>query len=78
MRRNITVTLDEDTARWVRVEAAKRDESVSSYLGGLLREERERNEHYALAKALYLGRGPRPLASDGTPLPTRDELHARP
>ena len=46
MKRNITVTLDEETARWIRVEAAKRDESVSSYLGGILRQEREKEEGY--------------------------------
>ena len=78
MKRNITVTLDEETARWVRIEAAKRDESVSSYLAGLLREERERGEGYGLAMSLYLGRDPRPLAPEGSPLPTREELHARP
>ncbi len=30
--RNVTVTLDEATARWARVEAARRDMSVSSLL----------------------------------------------
>jgi len=77
MKRNITIALDEDTARWVRVEAARRDESVSSYLAGLLRQERERKEGYALAMDLYLARSPRPLAQEGMPLPSRDELHER-
>jgi len=78
MKRNITVTLDEETARWVRVEAAKRDESVSSYLAGLLGQERERKERYALAKESYLSRDPRPLAPEGTALPQRADLHTRP
>ncbi|HET9672657.1 MAG TPA: hypothetical protein VFQ40_07390 [Actinomycetota bacterium] len=30
--KNVTVTLDDETARWVRIEAARRDESVSSLL----------------------------------------------
>lgn len=78
MKRNITVTLDEETARWVRVEAAKRDESISAYLGGLLRRERERDEGYGLARSLFLGRKARPLAQEGAPYPTRDALHTRP
>jgi len=78
MKRNITVTLDEETARWIRVEAAKRDESVSSYLGGILRQEREQKEGYALAMELYLSREPSILAPEGVPYPTRDQLYTRP
>jgi hypothetical protein len=77
VKRNITVTLDEETARWVRIEAAKRDESVSSYLADLLRQERERTESYALAMALYLDRIPRALGPEGASLPTREEIHRR-
>ena len=40
--KNVTVTLDEETARWARVEAARRDTSVSRLLGHLLRRERRR------------------------------------
>lgn len=36
--RNVIVTLDEETARWARIEAARRDMSVSSYIRQLLRE----------------------------------------
>jgi len=36
--RNVTVTLEEDVAQWARVEAAKRDTSVSRLLGALLKE----------------------------------------
>jgi hypothetical protein len=36
--RNITVTLEEDVAQWARIEAARRDTSVSRLLGALLRE----------------------------------------
>ena len=76
-KRNVTVTLDEDTARWVRVEAAKRDQSVSQYLGELLSERRSRVEGYAAARALFMGREPRPLRSRPEPLPSRDEVHRR-
>lgn len=39
--RNVTVTLEEDVAQWARVEAAKRDTSVSRLLGELLKERME-------------------------------------
>jgi hypothetical protein len=36
--RNVTVTLEEDVARWARIEAARHDTSVSRLLGALLKE----------------------------------------
>ncbi len=36
--RNVTVTLEEDVAKWARIEAARRDTSVSRLLGELLKE----------------------------------------
>lgn len=36
--RNVTVTLEEDVAQWARIEAARRDTSVSRLLGTLLKE----------------------------------------
>jgi len=37
--RNVTVTLEEDVAKWARIEAARRDTSVSRLLGELLKEQ---------------------------------------
>jgi hypothetical protein len=36
--RNVTVTLEEDVAQWARIEAARRDTSVSRLLGMILKE----------------------------------------
>ena len=36
--RNVTVTLEEDVAQWARIEAARKDTSVSQLLGALLKE----------------------------------------
>lgn len=36
--RNVTVTLEEEVAQWARIEAARRDTSVSRLLGELLKE----------------------------------------
>jgi len=77
MKKNVTVTLDEETARWVRVEAAKRDTSVSRFLGEILAERRRRQEGYEAAGAIFMGREARPLRTPGEPLPSRREVHER-
>jgi hypothetical protein len=77
MKRNVTVSLDDVTARWVRVEAAKRDVSVSQFLADLLLERRQGAEGYAAARAQFMGREPRLIRQEGDPLPARDDLHER-
>ena len=75
--RNVTVTLDEETARWARLEAARRDTSVSRVLGEILEERMADEAAYASAKARYLAQAPGLHREPGRPLPTRDELHDR-
>ena len=77
MKKNVTVTLDEETARWVRVEAAKRDTSVSRFLGEVLADRRRRQEGYESARAIFMGREPRPLRKEAEAYPGRGELHER-
>lgn len=74
--KNVTVTLDEETATWARLEAARRDISVSSLLRDLLREAMGGQQAYAGARERYLARGPQRLSS-GAPYPSREELHDR-
>lgn len=78
MKRNVTIVLDEGTARWVRIAAAERDSSVSRFVGEVVERERERQEGYEAAMATYLARAPRELGPAGAPLPSRDERHERP
>ncbi len=59
------------------VEAARKDLSVSAFLGKILSRERERDEGYQQAMERFMSRKPRLLAPEGTPLPTRVELHER-
>lgn len=75
--KNVTVTLDEDTARWARIEAAKRDTSVSRLIGEMLAEQRARSENYEAARARYLSQSPGVHRRPGQSLPARDELHDR-
>lgn len=73
--RNVTVSLDEEVALWARLEAARRDTSVSRLLGELLKQQMAREERYESAMRSALARRPF-LATDGRYL-KRDELHDR-
>ena len=73
--RNVTVTLEEDVAHWARIEAARRDTSVSRLLGELLKERMAAEDNYKRAMRRALGRKPF-LHSEGRYL-TREEAHDR-
>ncbi len=73
--RNITVTLDEEVARWARVEAARKDTSVSRLLGGILKERMVEKDGYQRAMRRALARRAF-LKTDGRYL-TREEAHER-
>jgi len=75
--KNVTVTLDPETARWARIEAAKADTSVSRLLGGILQREMEGQVSYQQAMDRYLGQTAGLHRKDGEPLPSREELHER-
>lgn len=75
--RNVTITLDDETARWARIEAARQDTSVSKMVGAMLRERMQREDAYERAKRSFLGRGPYRMGAPGQPLPTRDEIYER-
>lgn len=74
--RNVTITLDEGTARWIRLEAARQDTSVSVLVGAWLRHLMVEDHEYEPAMRSYLSRAPRPLKRGGG-YPSRDELHDR-
>jgi hypothetical protein len=76
-KRNVTVSLDEETARWARVEAARRDMSVSSLLAALLREKMRADEDYDAAMSAYLGRPATTLRKRRVRYPSRAEVHDR-
>lgn len=74
--RNVTITLDQETAAWARMEAARRDTSVSRFVGELLRERMVDEREYGDAMERYLSARPRPLKRAG-PYPSREEVHDR-
>lgn len=75
--RNVTITLDEETARWARIEAARRDTSLSRFVGELLEERMRRDDRYREAMRRFLSRPRKPLSRPGDTYPSREELHDR-
>jgi predicted DNA-binding ribbon-helix-helix protein len=73
--RNITVTLEEAVARWARLEAARREMSVSRLLGAILKERMREKNGYQDAMRRALTRKPF-LKTDGQ-YPRREEVHDR-
>ena len=75
--KNVTITLPEDLARWLRVRAAEDDRSVSRWIAQLLAEMRRRNDEYEVAKKEFLAVKPRRMEWVDGRKPTREELHDR-
>ena len=75
--KNVTITLDEETARWARIEAAKRDTSVSRLVGEMLRERREKESERRAALERYMARPRVALKDAGSDYPSRDQLYDR-
>ena len=75
--KNVTVSLPEETARWLRVEAAQADRSVSRWLADLLDTMRRQDDQYEAAMARYLAIKPRKFQWIDGRKPTREELHDR-
>jgi hypothetical protein len=76
--RNVTVTLDEETAAWARVQAAERDMSLSRFIGELLQERRSKADKYQEAMRASLAEKPWNLKGPWKPYPKREELYDRP
>ena len=75
--KNVTVSMDEELARWIRVRAAEEQISVSRFLALLVRERMEHGRAYEAAKRHSLSLRPVALKHDGA-YPTREEIHDRP
>jgi hypothetical protein len=78
---NLTITTDEETLRWARIEAAKQNTSVSKLVGDLLAKLRKQDDDYGRAMQDFFSRKPYldpPERTDGRRWPTREELYDRP
>jgi len=75
--KNITVTIDEKTAAWARVYAARRKLSLSRFLGDLLQSKMREAREYDDAMEKYLAVKPTRLNVANNKYPRREELHDR-
>jgi hypothetical protein len=57
--KNVTITLDEEVARWARIQAAEHNTSVSRIVGEMPREKMLAGKSYQLAMDQYLSQPPR-------------------
>lgn len=79
---NVTISMDEETARWARIEAAKAGKSVSRWVGEVLAERRSKKDQSMTrviadqkeALARFLATPPRDIGFYGR-APTREELY---
>lgn len=76
--KNITITLKEDVARWLRVWAAEHEVSVSRMISNMLTARMEHETEYETAMRRFLQRKPVMLKKKGEAYPKRDELYDRP
>lgn len=76
--KNITITLPEDVARWLRVKAAENERSVSKWLAELLEGMQRQEDEYEVAMRQFLARKPWKMEWVDGRRPTREELYDRP
>lgn len=76
--KNITITLPEDVARWLRVKAAENERSVSKWLAELLESMKRQEDEYEVAMKRYLAMKPREINWPQGRRPTHEELYDRP
>ena len=75
--KNVTITLEEDVARWARIRAAELNTSVSRLVGEMLRGHMREESSYSAAKNQYLSQKPKVLRRSGDKYPRREDLHDR-
>ncbi len=69
--KNVTITVEDATLEWVRIEAAKRNTSVSRLVGEMLTEKMQFDDAYARAQRDWLA-DTSSFTSSGQTYPVRD------
>jgi hypothetical protein len=75
--KNITITLDEQTADWARQAAAEQGKSLSRYIGDVLQQNLKQSREYEDAMQGWFARGAYICSEPGTNYPKREELYDR-
>jgi hypothetical protein len=74
--KNVTISMEDEVADWARIEAARRNTSVSRLVGQMLAEKMRHDDAYERAMHDWLGRK-RTWRSQGKGYPSREDSHAR-
>ena len=77
--KNVTITVDDTALEWARIEAAKRNTSVSRLVGEMLLEKMQREDAYARAEREWLADDVTFVSSAtfaAQPYPRRAEIYA--
>ena len=75
--KNVTITLPEEIALWLRAQAAENGRSVSRWLADLLERTRRQDDEYQAAMECALAIQPEQLNEDGAPYPSRGTHYDR-
>ena len=75
--KNVTISLDEETAAWARIYAAKKNISLSRYVGELLHDSMRESREYEESMRDFLARKPVSLKKPGERYLNRDEANER-
>lgn len=76
--KNVTITLHEKAAGWLRVRAAERNMSVSRFIAELVDDRMRHSREYEEAMRGALAAKPLDLKGPWKPYPKREELYDRP
>ena len=76
--KNVTISLPDDLARWLRVRAAADGRGVSEWIADLLAGMRRQEDKYEIAMKRYLAMKPCRIEWPDGRRPTREELYDRP
>lgn len=75
--KNVTITIEEEVARWARIRAAEEETSVSRLVGEMLKEKMIEEKTYQNAMKRYLSQVPRVMKRRGDKYPRRKDLYGR-
>lgn len=76
--RNVTITLDNETAAQAKVHAAERGMSLSRYIGEALRRDLRNGDIYDAAYRSWRAGKAFPLSGSAQPYPRREDAYDRP
>ena len=74
--KNVTITVEDSALEWARIEAAKKNTSVSRMVGEMLADKMRHNDAYGRAMHEWMTKDIT-WKSDGSPYPTREETYKR-